>query len=129
MADDVFLGQMIDIDIPSRKDIPKELIDKKDRLKTASYSFIRPLQIGASLVKIDEKTEKFCGDLGLNLGLAFQLQDDLLDCENILTKQETINKIEEYLEKAKKIIVESKLNNDYKKEFYKFIDTLKNRKN
>lgn len=128
MADDVFLGQMIDIDIPSRKDIPKELIAKKDKLKTASYSFIRPMQIGASLIGIDEKTEKFCYELGLNLGLAFQLQDDLLDSENTQTKQEAIEKIEEHLKKAKEIIEKSELNENNKEEFYKFIDTIKHRK-
>src|ERR1035437_1724267 len=128
MADDVFLGQMIDVDITSRKNIPKELIDKKDRLKTASYSFIRPMQIGASLVGIDDKTKKFCEDLGLSLGLAFQMQDDLLDYENTQTKQETIKKIEEHLKEAKKIIEKSKLSDSYKNEFYKFIDTIKSRK-
>jgi len=127
MADDVFLGQIIDI--TSRKNIPKELIDKKDLLKTASYSFIRPMQIGASLAEIDDKTEKFCEDLGLNLGLAFQLQDDLLDSENTQTEHETIEKIDEYLGQAHKIIEKSKLNDNYKKEFYKFIDTVKSRKN
>jgi len=127
MADDVFLGQMIDVDITSRKNIPKELIDKKDRLKTASYSFIRPMQIGASLIGIDEKTEKFCEDLGLNLGLAFQMQDDLMDSENTQTKQETIKKIEEHLRKAKEVIEKSKLSENYKKEFYKFIDIIETR--
>lgn len=129
MANDVVLGQIIDIDIPSRKDIPIELINKKDKLKTASYSFIRPMQIGASLIGIDEKTEKFCEDLGLNLGLAFQMQDDLLDSENTQTKQETIKKIEEHLRKAKEVIEKSKLSNSYKNEFYKLIDTIKSRKN
>ncbi len=129
MANDVFLGQMIDIDITSRKDIPKELADKKDKLKTASYTFIRPLQIGAALIKTDENTEKLCEDLGLNLGLAFQLQDDLLDAENTETRKGAIRKIEEYLRKAKEIIEKSKLNSNHKKEFYKFIDTLKNRNN
>ncbi len=128
MADDVFLGQVIDIDIASRKDIPKELIDKKDKLKTASYSFIRPLQIGASLIGIDKNTEKFCYELGLNLGLAFQLQDDLLDSENTETKQEALRKIEEHLKNAKEIIEKSDLNENNKEEFYKLIDSLKNRK-
>lgn len=127
MANDVVLGQIIDIDIPSRKDIPIELINKKDKLKTASYTFIRPMQIGASLIGIDEKTEKFCEDLGLNLGLAFQMQDDLLDSENTQTKQETIKKIEEHLRKAKEVIEKSKLSNSYKNEFYKFIDIIETR--
>ncbi|MCL5435348.1 MAG: polyprenyl synthetase family protein [Patescibacteria group bacterium] len=129
MANDVILGQIIDIDITTRNDILKELIDKKDKLKTASYTFIRPLQIGAALINVDKNTEQFCEDLGLNLGLAFQLQDDLLDSENTESKQEAVKKIEEYLEKAKKIIEKSKLTNNYKKEFHKFIETIKDRKN
>ncbi len=127
MANDVFLGQIIDVDIPSRKDIPRELTDKKDKLKTASYTFIRPLQIGAALVKIDKNIEKFCEDLGLNLGLAFQMQDDLLDSENAQTKQETVKKIEEHLREANKIISLSSLEN--KDKFYNLIEELKDRRN
>lgn len=127
MANDVVLGQIIDIDIPSRKDIPIELINKKDKLKTASYSFIRPMQIGASLIGIDEKTEKFCEDLGLNLGLAFQLQDDLLDSENTQTKQEAIKIIEDYLDKARKIIYLSTLKDKDKQNFINLIEQINGR--
>lgn len=129
MLGDVFLGQIIDVDIASRKDIPKELTDKKDLLKTASYTFIRPLQIGAALIKIDENIEKFCEDLGLNLGLAFQIQDDLLDSENTQTRKEATKKIEEHLGEASAIIEKSKLSNNYKEEFYKLIDIIRSRKN
>jgi geranylgeranyl pyrophosphate synthase len=127
MADDVFLGQMIDIDITSRKDIPKELIDKKDILKTASYSFIRPMQIGASLIGIDKETEKFCEDIGLNLGLAYQLQDDLLDFENVQTKQETLKKIGKHLLNAKKIISLSTLKDKDKQNFINLIEQINGR--
>ena len=50
------------------------------------------------------------------------------DSENLQTKQETVNKIEEYLGKAIELIKKSELSNNYKNEFYKFIENIKNRK-
>ncbi len=49
------------------------------RLKTASYSFVHPLRIGAALAGAGASTMKFCEAFGLALGTAFQIQDDLLD--------------------------------------------------
>jgi len=80
MVDEVTVGQMIDVDITTRKKISKELIDQKTYLKTAGYSFIKPLQIGAALSGNSNKDiEKFCKEFGLRMGMAFQTQDDLLD--------------------------------------------------
>lgn len=80
MVDEVTVGQMIDVDITTRKKVSKELIDEKTRLKTAGYSFIKPLQIGAALAgKETKEIEKFCKEFGLRMGIAFQTQDDLLD--------------------------------------------------
>jgi len=80
MIDEVGIGQMIDVDIATRHKVSKELIDDKIRLKTAGYSFIKPLQIGASLAgRETNEIEKFCKEFGLRMGIAFQTQDDLLD--------------------------------------------------
>lgn len=46
--------------------------------KTAAYSFALPLQAGALLAGADDDTLDRLGDLGLLLGIAFQLCDDLL---------------------------------------------------
>jgi geranylgeranyl diphosphate synthase type I len=78
MVDEVIVGQMLDVDATRRKKVSDQFIEDKMRLKTASYSFVRPLQFGAALAgksKLFSKLEKF----GLPLGLAFQIQDDLLD--------------------------------------------------
>jgi geranylgeranyl diphosphate synthase type I len=79
MIDEVVIGEMLDVDMMTRHATSKDAIYQKMLLKTASYTFIRPLQIGAALAGCGEQCEQFCHDLGLALGLAFQIQDDLLD--------------------------------------------------
>lgn len=79
MVDEVVLGQMIDIDITTRANAESDLTNEKTRLKTSRYTFVRPMQIGAGLANINHGMENFCESLGTKLGIAFQLQDDLLD--------------------------------------------------
>lgn len=78
MVDEVILGQMLDVDITTRDNPSRELIEEKTRLKTSRYSFVRPMEIGAALAS-DKNVEEFCETFGTNLGITFQLQDDLLD--------------------------------------------------
>lgn len=47
-------------------------------LKTASYSFVLPMQAGAVLGAADPETVAQVGEVGRMLGIAFQLRDDLL---------------------------------------------------
>jgi geranylgeranyl pyrophosphate synthase len=90
MIDEVIVGQMIDVDMVTRKEVSKELIDEKTRLKTAGYSFINPLLIGAALSGKDSaEIITFCKKFGLAMGMAFQTQDDLLD---IISSEKTLGK-------------------------------------
>ena len=79
MAEEAILGQIIDIDMMARETANMELIRQKMRLKTASYTFVRPMQIGASLVGSDPAMLTFAEKFGTPLGMAFQIQDDLFD--------------------------------------------------
>lgn len=83
MVDEVILGQMLDVDAIRRDRVSDGFIQDKMRLKTASYSFIRPMQFGIALSKVESRKSQsmmgFCERFGLPLGLAFQIQDDLLD--------------------------------------------------
>lgn len=109
MVDEVILGQMLDVDAIRRDKVSDGFIQDKMRLKTASYSFIRPMQFGVSLAGVGahgnapspgnarsmgaprtagasggeannhSPLHEFCERFGLPLGLAFQIQDDLLD--------------------------------------------------
>ncbi len=140
MIDDVCLGQIIDVDLSVRENFPKEMIDTKNRLKSASYTFIRPLQIGMALVKTDEQMEKFCESLGLELGLAYQMQDDLMDRQEDLvgnqknfsigkTTTEIKKDSEAHLQTAEKLIAKSQLEKIGKEEFPELIAVLRNRTN
>lgn len=79
MVQEVIVGQMIDVDIVSRKNVEDELISEKMRLKTASYTFVQPLRMGVALAGGSTNMMRFCEDYGMPLGLAFQIQDDLID--------------------------------------------------
>lgn len=48
------------------------------QLKTASYSFVSPLIMGASLAGASEASLTQLREFGTNLGIAFQLADDIL---------------------------------------------------
>lgn len=65
-----------------------ELLDLEDsapdvvmRLKTACYTIAGPIQIGAILAGAEEKLLGRLGRFGENLGIAFQIRDDILDAE------------------------------------------------
>lgn len=79
MIDEVFIGQMIDLNISNKDKVSNEEVMQKMFLKTAGYSFIKPMMIGKALVKETRNAEFFIEDFGKHLGLAFQIQDDLLD--------------------------------------------------
>lgn len=46
--------------------------------KTASYSFVAPLLIGATLASVNNEQKNLLATFAENLGIAFQLKDDLL---------------------------------------------------
>lgn len=74
MKEEVMYGQVLDI--AKHKDQ-----DKINELKTAWYSVVRPLQIGAALAGATEQTLSALADYGVPVGKLFQLKDDLMDKE------------------------------------------------
>lgn len=79
MVDEVVIGQMLDVDLMTRSTATSQLVDEKMRLKTASYTFVRPMQIGAALADAPASVDRFCEAFGVALGIAFQIQDDMFD--------------------------------------------------
>ncbi len=71
-------GEMIDILLPTQKSFTKNAIISLASLKTASYSISGPLTIGAVLAGANEKLLTQMRLFGENLGIAFQIQDDIL---------------------------------------------------
>ncbi len=77
-VEEVCIGQLIDVDLLSRDSYEESDLEEKNTLKTAYYSIIRPLQLGALLANHTESFE-LLERIGLEIGIAYQLQDDLLD--------------------------------------------------
>jgi geranylgeranyl diphosphate synthase, type II len=72
-------GELIDVDFSFLPDVPPvDDILAMERLKTAVYSFECPLRAGAILAGANEETVKTLGDFGREMGIAYQIVDDLL---------------------------------------------------
>lgn len=71
-------GQQYDMDFESRTDVSIQEYMNMIRLKTAVL-LACSLKLGALAANAPAKTADFIYVFGLNLGIAFQLQDDLLD--------------------------------------------------
>ncbi len=79
MSDEVMVGQMLDIDLTTRTTSSGHEARQKMLLKTAGYTFIKPLQIGIALGEGTPTQHAFAQAFGEAIGLAFQIQDDLSD--------------------------------------------------
>ena len=99
---DTAVGQLLDIE----KGDP--IITAK--LKTAHYTISGPLQLGAILAGAENKLIRVLGEFGENLGIAFQIKDDILDGES-----KSPEEARKYINSARKIIPlltkDSKLSN------------------
>jgi len=87
-AIEVCEGQQLDMEFENRVDVTEAEYLEMIRLKTAVLLGCS-LKAGALLANADEKMADDLYEYGINLGLAFQLQDDLLDSFGI---QETFGK-------------------------------------
>ena len=72
-------GQQLDIEFETRDDVKIEEYIEMIRLKT-SVLLGCALKMGAIIGGASEKDAEILYDFGVNIGLAFQLQDDWLDC-------------------------------------------------
>lgn len=71
-------GQQLDMDFEHRKDVKEEEYLEMIRLKT-SVLLAASLKIGAILGGASSEDAERLYDFGMNIGVAFQLKDDLLD--------------------------------------------------
>ncbi|MGB3375851.1 MAG: polyprenyl synthetase family protein [Microbacterium sp.] len=83
MRRDVTVGQMLDITEESAWSVspPEDLLERALRvasLKSARYSVMEPLVLGATLAGADEELLSSLRAFGHPVGMAFQLRDDLL---------------------------------------------------
>lgn len=81
-------GQQYDMDFEIRQDVTEDEYLEMIKLKTAVL-IACSLKAGVQLADANDETAKLIYDFGINLGMAFQLQDDLLDT---FGNQETFGK-------------------------------------
>jgi geranylgeranyl diphosphate synthase type II len=77
-AIEIFEGQQMDVDFESRNDVRLEEYLKMVEFKT-SVLLACCVQLGAIVGKASSEDQQAIYDFGLNLGLSFQIKDDLLD--------------------------------------------------
>jgi geranylgeranyl diphosphate synthase, type II len=78
-AIEVCEGQQLDMNYETRSDVTIDDYIKMIRLKT-SVLLGGAMKIGALLAESNSADAEHLYDFGVNIGLAFQLQDDYLDC-------------------------------------------------
>lgn len=70
-------GQVVDVELTGKK-LNEERLDFIFKLKTGAL-LEASLMVGAALAGADEKYIELMEQAGLNIGMAFQIQDDILD--------------------------------------------------
>ena len=94
-------GEIIDIELPLKsleyhKDMDEKIIYDIYVNKTAWYTIIGPILIGAASCGISKDDEEKLIEMGINLGIAFQIKDDLLGLYSNQAKMgKTLNDIKE----------------------------------
>lgn len=85
------IGEMLDVDLAyTKREVTEADTLVVSRIKTAYYTFVGPLTLGAILGGADETLLAKIKEFGENTGIAFQLQDDIRDSfgsEKSLKKQ------------------------------------------
>ena len=75
---EVNLGQFLDVVGTARGDVALSTAERIVEYKTARYTIVRPLQMGAAAAAEGTHLAQPLADFGTPLGIAFQLKDDLL---------------------------------------------------
>ena len=71
-------GEILDIEFDFKKKVSWDDILKVRTYKTAYYTIVMPLSVGATLGGAKDKTIKAIENYGVPVGIAFQLADDIL---------------------------------------------------
>ncbi len=72
------VGQQLDLLLESKEKFSEKDVLKVQEYKTARYTIEGPLQLGAILAKASKKQLKQLSNYAIPIGIAFQIQDDIL---------------------------------------------------
>ena len=129
--DDIVLktikGELLDIILPiqsKRNDMNQELLEKSIidiyRYKTAYYTIIGPIVCGMLLAGTTPEKIKDMEQFGEKVGIAFQIQDDILGIFSTETGKVLGSDIKEY---KQTILFSNIIKTSYKEEFLKYYGT------
>ncbi len=104
LREEVIYGQSMDLSKPKTKDQTLKTYE----YKTARYTFLRPLLLGAVLADADKKQQEVINKYAISVGIAFQIKDDILDNETqpLGTIKECEDTARNLVNKGKKAILE-----------------------
>lgn len=128
---EINFGQHLDIVGDSRSEVNDKWIMQVMRYKTAGYTIEKPLIIGAALAGATAKTINNLSRYGINLGIAFQIQDDIL---GMFGNEKKVGKpVDSDLKEGKKTLLAWKTTqnlrlNNKKSDFLRFKSILGNHK-
>ena len=120
------IGEIIDVELPL-KDFKYHLAMDEQEIydiyinKTSWYTFIGPLLLGAISTDMDDQKLTTLVEIGLNLGIAFQIQDDLL---GLYSNKEDIGKTVNDVKENKQTIIYKYAIDRASKEELKIINNL-----
>jgi geranylgeranyl diphosphate synthase, type I len=78
MIINTWIGEMIDVKLPTLANPWYEEIISVCKLKTAEYTINTPIKLGALFAWRNDKQLEVFDDFAVNLGIAFQIKDDIL---------------------------------------------------
>lgn len=119
LVSEVTHGQILDVLSPQQSSLSDTLLIEKMTLKTARYSFVRPLALGFIVRGDSASDQAFANTFGTALGIAFQLQDDLLDSSvSTITGKSSFTDIQTKQQTLLSWYMEHEANDEYKTVFH-----------
>ena len=117
---DTIKGEILEITLPYENQTDEDLennIINIYLLKTAIYTISGPLSLGLLLAGADNKKVEEIKKFGEKIGIAFQIQDDIL---GIFSKEMEKNLATDIKENKKTLLYQSIMKTKYKEEFLKY---------
>ena len=117
-------GELLDVILPFQgkhnllkaSEIEKYIIEIF-RLKTAHYTIVGPMSVGLLLAGAEEEKLKEIEEFGEKIGIAFQIQDDILGIYSDAMEKNKDSDIKEF---KQTILYSHIINTKYKEEFLKY---------
>jgi len=123
---DTIKGEILEITLPYESKKDSILIEDLENniynvylLKTALYTIVGPLSLGLLLAGSDQRKIEEITEFGKKIGIAFQIQDDIL---GVFSEEMEKNLATDIKEKKQTLLYQSIMKTEYKEEFLNYYD-------